>query len=225
MDIRKILRIINFIIDLENEYNLQWLFEKINRLYDQQNIEKIKEIKGDIYRYIQKSEIWNFVNTDNKILNNIWIFWFFDISIIEKFYIILSSGFETKSEINSFISKRSELLNKLKTLKTSIEWLWIQLDKEELNNYSIIFSFPEKYNQLNNLEKVTKDIRFFLSELSSNWKKTDSFKITSVNNWCIEFFIQAWEFLADNFSVAVDYFIQAYTLIKAWEDWKKVFAK
>lgn len=223
MDIRKILRIINLIINLDKEYNLQWLFQSINTYFEQQNIDQIKKVKSDIYEYINKSEIWNFVNSDIKILKNIWIYWFFDISVIDKFDNILKSGYETKTKLTSFVSERNELLDKIETLKSSIEWLWVELDKEELNNYSLIFSFPEKYHHLDNLEKVTNDIKNFLNELNSNWKEREKFKITSVNNWCIEFFIQAWVFLADNFSIAVDYFIKAYTLVKAWEDWKKSY--
>jgi hypothetical protein len=71
MDIRKVLRILNLILELESKYNIQSLFQNINSYFDQNNPEQINDTKANIYSYIKNSEILNFVNSDTKILKNI----------------------------------------------------------------------------------------------------------------------------------------------------------
>lgn len=224
MDIRKVLRILNLILELESKYNIQSLFQNINSYFDQNNPEQINDTKANIYSYIKNSEILNFVNSDTKILKNIWIYWYFDISLMYDFETILNSpSYEVRNKLMDFINKRSDLLNKITSLKSSIDNLEIEVEQEEITNYNIIFSFSEKYHHLDQLEKVSKDIRLFLNELNSKTWKSEEYKISSVNNWCIEFFIKAWEFLANNFSIAIEYIIKIYSLIKIAEDWAKVY--
>jgi hypothetical protein len=81
--------------------------------------------------------------------------------------ILNSPSYEVRNKLMDFINKRSDLLNKITSLKSSIDNLEIEVEQEEITNYNIIFSFSEKYHHLDQLEKVSKDIRLFLNELNS----------------------------------------------------------
>lgn len=223
MDIQKTLLVLEIILGVEKSNNIQWLFQNINSYIDQNNTEQIKNTKGDIYSFLEESEISNFVNTDIKILNFLWVCWYFDLSVINKFENILQSWYQIKSELNKFISERNEKLQNIQKLYDSLRWLWVELSEKDTDNYQIVFSFPEEYHNLIELEKVTKDIRFFLSYIDSKSPDEKWFKIASVNNWCIEFYIECTKFLVKNYTIAIDWLIRFYTLIKMFDDWKKLY--
>lgn len=224
MDIKKTLSVVNIILDLEEQYNIQWLFQNVNSYFDQKNTEQIKITKADIYEYIKGSEIWNFVNTDIKILKFIWIYWFFDESVINEFEWILKSGYEIKTDLNWFISKRNEKLQHLKNLKNSLDGLWVEVLDEDVNRYQIVYSFPEQYHDLHELEKVSHDIRMLLNYVDAKSSEQKWYKISSVNNGCIEFFIECSKFLVRNYTIIIDWFIRFYSLVKAFEDGKKLYS-
>ena len=126
--------------------------------------------------------------------------------------------------MNLFISQRNEKLQNIQKLYDTLQTLWVNLCEKDINNYQIVFSFPQEYHHLSELEKVSKDIRLFLAYIDSKSSEWTWFKIASVNNWCIEFFIECTQFLAKNYVITIDWLIRIYSLIKIFEDWKKFYA-
>ena len=190
MDARKILQKINIILEIEDAYNLQNCFDNIFSQYTSNNPDALKAQKDIISEAIENSEINNFVNSDLRILQGIGIRGYFDLESIENLESMLRApGYEVQNQLNEFVSKRTQLVQLIRQLKSSLEVLEV---KEEQTHeiYQIVLSLPGKYRDLNELENFLGDIKAVLQELNSKAKGASPPKIISVNNGSIEFFIE-----------------------------------
>ena len=191
MDVRKILQNINLILDIENKYQMQNLFQEVLSLEKNQSSDpdNLRTRKESISQAIENSEISNFVHSDLNILEGIGIRGYFDIDSVKKLEDMLKSpGYEAQNQLIEFVNERAELVNKIAQLQSSLEAL--EVEEEQTETYQIVLSLPEQYQDLSKLEKLLKDIRFLLQELNSKDKDSRPFKIVSVNNGSIEFFIE-----------------------------------
>lgn len=222
MDVRKILQNINLILDIENKHQMQNLFQEVLSFYQSRDPDNLRTRKESISQAIEDSEIGNFVHSDLNILEGIGIRGYFDIDSVKRLENILESpGYEAENQLIEFINKRAELVNKIRQLQSSLEVL--EVEEEQRETYQIVLSLPEQYQDLNKLEKLLKDIRFLLQELNSKDKDSKPFKIASVNNGSIEFFIGVGPELVGWFSDIVGGILKVCGLIQAYEKGKTYY--
>lgn len=222
MDVRRILQNINMILDIENEYQMQNLFQDVLSFYQSRDPDNLRTRKESISQAIEASEIDNFVHSDLNILEGIGIRGYFDIDSVKRLETILESpGYEAENQLIEFINKRAELVNKIRQLQSSLEAL--EVEEEQTETHQIVLSLPEQYQDLSKLEKLLKDIRFLLQELTSKDKDSKPFKIASVNNGSIEFFIGVGPELASWFSDIVGGILKVCGLIQAYEKGKTYY--
>ena len=219
MDVRKILQNINLILDIENEYQMQDLFQEVLSFYQSNDPDNLRTRKESISQAIENSEISNFVHSDLNILEGIGIRGYFDIDSVKKLEDMLKSpGYEAQNQLIEFVSERAELVNKIVQLQSSLEAL--EVEEEQTETYQIVLSLPEQYQDLSELEKFLKDIKFLLQELNSKDKDSRPFKIVSVNNGSIEFFIEVAPELVGWFSDIVEGILKVCGGIQAYEKGK-----
>lgn len=219
MDVRKILQNINLILDIENKYQMQNLFQEVLSSYQSSDPDNLRTRKESISQAIENSEISNFVHSDLNILEGIGIRGYFDIDSVKKLEDMLKSpGYEAQNQLIEFVNERAELVNKIAQLQSSLEAL--EVEEEQTETYQIVLSLPEQYQDLSKLEKFLKDIRFLLQELNSKDKDSRPFKIVSVNNGSIEFFIEIGPELVGWFSDIVEGILKVCGIIQAYEKGK-----
>lgn len=219
MDVRKILQNINLILDIENKYQMQSLFQDILSFYQSNDPENLRTQKESIYQAIENSEISNFAHSDLNILEGINIRGYFDMGALERLETMLKSpAYEAQNQLIEFVNERAELVNKIIQLQSSLEAL--EVEEERTETYQIVLSLPEQYQDLNKLERFLKDIRLLLQELGSKDKDSKPFKIVSVNNGSIEIFIGVGQGLVVWFSDIVGSILQVYGMIQVYKEGK-----
>ena len=222
MDVRKILQNINLILDIENEHQMQNLFQEVLSFYQSRDPDNLRTRKESISKAIENSEINNLVHSDLNILEGIGIRGYFDIDSVKRLENMLESpGYEAENKLIEFINEREELVNKIRQLQSSLKAL--EVEEEQTETYQIVLSLPEQYQDLSKLEKLLKDIRFLLQELNSKDKDSKPFKIVSVNNGSIEFFIGVEPELLGWFSDIVGGILKVCGLIQAYEKGKTYY--
>lgn len=219
MDVRKILQNINLILHIENEYQMQNLFQEVLSFYQSSDPDNLRIREESISQAIENSEISNFVHSDLNILEGMGIRGYFDIDSVKKLEDMLESpGYEAQSQLIEFVNKRAELLDKITQLQSSLEAL--EVEEEQTETYQIVLSLPEEYQDLSKLEKFLREIRFLLQELNSKNKDSKPFKIVSVNNGSIEFFIKVGPELVGWFFEVIDHMLKVYGAIQIYEKGK-----
>lgn len=217
MDARKILQKINLIIGIEDAYNLQGSFNNIFSFYTSNDPQSLENEKERISEVIEDSEINNFVNSDLRILEGIGVRGYFDLEAIEYLEEMLEApGYEAQNRLNEFVNERAQLLASIRQLKSSLEAL--EVEEEQTHEiYQFVLSLPEKYGDLNELEKFLKNIKVILQELNSKVKGTPP-KIISVNNGSIELFIEVAPSLAEQLTKVLDYLLKIYATKKMFDE-------
>lgn len=223
MDIRKILSKINLIIEFENQNNIHRLVKDIFNYLQNGNTNSLKNTKENLFSILDASEINNFTNSDLKILDFLSIKKFFSIELKNEIDNILSlNSYEVNNEFQNFINGRNKNLDKIKRFKSYAEQLQIKPEAKN-ENYQLVFSFPDKYNQLDKLQEVTKNINHFLNELNSHNGNKENFKISSVNNGCIEFFIDCGQFLVEHTITIIDHILRIAGAIELFKKSKETY--
>ena len=219
MDVRKILQNINLILDIENQYQMQSLFQDVLSFYQSNDPDNLKTRKESISQAIESSEISNFVHSDLNILEGIGIRGYFDIDSVKKLEDMLKSpGYEAQNQLIEFVNERAELVNKIAQLQSSLEAL--EVEEEQTETYQIVLSLPEQYQDLSELEKFLKDIKLLLQELNSKDENSKPFKIASVNNGSIEIFVGVGQELVVWFSDVVGHLLKVYGAIRMYKEGK-----
>ena len=222
MDVRKILQNINLILDIENKYQMQHLFQEILSFYQSNDPDNLRARKESISQAIENSEIGNFAHSDLNILEGIGIRGYFDIDSVKKLEDMLKSpGYEAQNQLIEFVNERAELVNKIIQLQSSLKAL--EVEEEQIETYQIVLSLPEQYQDLGELEKFLKDIGLLLQELNSKDENSKPLKIVSVNNGSIEIFVQVGQELVGWFSDIVDCILKIYGAIQAYEKGKTYY--
>lgn len=227
MDVLKILKEINIIIEFENQHGVQSYFQAIIDNLNGNNPQGVGDVKRKLYSAIENSEIANFLNTDLKILDFLDVREYFSVEVLDELEeIFKSDGYLIAGQLQEFIIERASSLQKIQNLKSILEnEFQIKEIKEE--KYQIVFSFPEKYQDLDELQKATKDIKNFLNQINSQTtsENREDFKISSVNNGCIEFFIECAAFLAENVVEILDHILRIVGTIELFNKGKKAYGK
>ena len=223
MDIRKILKNINIIIKIEDKYSLIQSIQNILSYLLSNQIEELKNEKNDLYKNLENSEIDNFINSDLKILDLFKCRKFFSLELKETIEDILSlNSYEIQGALEELINNRANKLSQLRNLQNQLNQLEIK-EENHSQSYQIVFSFGDNYHKFNDLTIVTKDINNFLNALNANCQNKDNFKINSVNNGCIEFFIEIIPELASYAEKIIDYILKVFKAIKVYQNIKEGF--
>lgn len=222
MDIEKIYKIINIILETEKKIQIQSKLNNINSyIQNSQKTESIKILVTEIKNGLLESEINNFISSDIKIINSLWLLWFFDIELINKINNELKSPYhEQKTKFNNFVKNRADKIWKITTLFNSITWI-IKFNLSDKNNYQIVLSLPWTFHNYSDFIKVNSNIKNFLSYLNQGSENKKEIKISSVNNWCLEIFIEAWIELIKAMWIVLNYISSIYWTIEASKKAKK----
>lgn len=224
MDVRKILQNINLILQVEREHQIQNMFYDVFSYYQSNDPKNLKLRKEAIYQAIKTSEINNLVHSDLNILEGVGVRGYFDADSLEKLENILQSPrYEAQNELSAFVEKREDLLQKIAQLQVSLEALDVKAESNK--TYQIVLSLPRQYQDLEELEEFFKDIGRLLRELNSKDDRATPFKIASVNNGSMEFFIFAEEILINSFSIITDYIVQLHVATLMYERGKAFYEK
>lgn len=199
MNTKKLLKIISEILQAEASFNFQSKLGQIQTHFQQNKPDELNQIKKEIFDELSDFPLNRYVGTDFKILKSLEIYGYFDVSLQNEIEAILGSqSHEVQQRLTNFVTKRADLLAKLRALKKSLEDLNIKVDTKDFENYQIAFSLPEKYHKLDNLQDLIKDVDRFLFDVSSSLKlDKDKYKIVSVSDGCIEIFIEVAVELAE----------------------------
>lgn len=219
MDTGKLLKIIEDIQKDEQNFGFQAVFQNILNFYNENNRDALNKEKERLYNDLLRSLLSNYVMTDYKIMEGLGVTKYFGNGSQQELDRILGSqAHEVKSELETYVNQRQESLNKLENVKNSLIAFGVKPRVLADNQYEIGFYFPEEYTDLANLEDLLGDIKNFLISLAVAANESKSFKINSVSNGSIEFFINAGLKLADYFGAALDYALKIYAAVKACED-------
>ncbi len=223
MDIKKTFRIIDVIMNLEKEVQIQAKLNNINSyIQNQQSLELIDNLIDEIKEWINKSEIHNFINSDLKILKSLWIDGFFDLEMINNLEEILKLPFyQQKDDLKTFVANRQDKLSKITSLLNSISGLLPSDDLECTESYQIVFSFSWEFQDYHKFLMTNKNIKLFLYEINQKNEGQKEIKISSVNNGCLEIFIEAWIELIKDIWIVLNYIALIYWTIQASIDWKE----
>lgn len=199
MNIKRVNKIISEILKVENSFGLQGKISNIVSYFQNNNSEALNEAKLYISDSLSESIISTYVNSDLKILKELELIGYFDMSLENEIDEILSSqSHEILTKITALRDKRAQLLVKITALKKSFDDLGVEVFSVNEEEYHIIFALPQKYHNLENLSRATKDINQFLNALNQTLKDS-KYEIKSVDNGCIEFLISAIPELASRF--------------------------
>lgn len=223
MDVRKILWKINLILDIENAHNLQTHFDNLLSYYTSNEAELLENEKESIVQIIEKTEISNFAGSDLRILDGIGIRGYFDMEAIENLEKMLNlPGFEASQRLNDFVNERAASVNKISGLKEALEQIGVE-EEQTGEIYQLVLSIPGKYQDLNQLGNLLKDIKNILHELNSKVPDSKEPRIISVNNGSIEFFIAVGDLLASYLTYVFDHSLQIYATIMTCKELKNGF--
>lgn len=224
MDTGKLLRTIRDIQNDEGQFGFQGKFQNVTNYYNDNNYDGINSELQAIGGEIEKSLLAGYVLTDYQILESLGIEKHFGRGSLDSVNTILEQrAHEVRPQLEQFIASRQDYLNRLETLKSSLESFGMQPRVLEDNEYEIGFSLPKNYAELENLEQVIADIRKFLHALADAVDGQQPLEIKYVSNGSIQVFIHAGVILAQNFDVVLDYALKIYAVIKACQDLKKMY--
>lgn len=198
MNTEKLLRIINEVLSAEEQYSFQTDINSIPAFIQENNPDQINLVKERIFSNFEKTPMSVYVNTELKSLKEVSGFGYFDSTMKNNLDDILkSASYEIVQKLQEYITKRNTLIEQIRALQTSLNNLAVKSDEVEKDKYLVAFAFPEKYHNLDNLQKATKDIDQFLRSLTISLPdENKNYEITSVDNGCIEYFIHVLPELA-----------------------------
>ncbi len=190
MNVKRLLKTITEILESESQYRFQDKIGKIQTHFQQNQPDQLNLIKEEIFSSLENTPMQRYVGTDFKVLKAIEVFGYFDSALKDEINSILQSqSHEIQQKLSNFITKRDELLTKLRVLKKSLEDLNLVSDSEEI--YELAVTLPEKYKDLAELKTVVSDFDRFLFDVSQPLNiKEKAYKVSSVSDGCIEIYIQ-----------------------------------
>ena len=223
MDIRKVLHIINIVLEDNTQYELQNDLQNMLNFLNNNQIDDFNAAKERLFSNIENSRAANFVRSDIKVLDGLGMRKFFSIDLIDTTEEALSANqYEFIQKLQSLCSERSEKMNALLNLKNNIEDLGVK-DTVPREKYQIVLSLPERYGDMNQLTGVIDDMNKFLSAINALSERKEAFKIVSADDGCLEFLIECSEYLAGYFSSVLDCALKVYASVKMFNDGKKVY--
>lgn len=227
MNTQNLLRIVSEVLHNEKLFNFQHSLNQILNFYNENNPDKLNEVKENMYVQMGDSMVNRYVNTDFKVLHKLEIYGYFDAYIKNEIEGILGSqSHEVVQKLTTFINKRNELLQKITKLKQALDEVGIKENELDTEIYQVAFSFPEKYHRLDNLEKVTGHVDQFLKSVSIQLDSDNQkYEIVSVGDGCIEYFIQVGADLADIFLNSLETILMIKGAIDLYGDTLKTVAK
>lgn len=227
MNTSKLSRIIENILLSEKEFDYQLEFTNILGFVEQNNPEDVKLSFDKIMENFVKTSMSNYVSTELKTLEETGALGYFDPSMINSIQNILSSpGYETIQKMHNFIDQRAKLLEQFKKLQSSLLDLGIRAESSLTSDYAIAFALPEKYHALDTFQKAIRDFDLFLNSLTFSLSdENKNYKISSVDNGCIELFINALPEMAARVVGALDTILKIKGAIDLWTQSKKIFSR
>ncbi len=224
MDTGKLLKVIEDIQQDEKNFGLQAKFQNILALYTQNTPDVLNTELSSLEKELNKTRLSNYALTDFEILEDLKIETFFgDRTWIELNNILSSQGHEVLKKLTDFTTQRQEAIDKLNTIKNSLNALDIEARELTEKEYEIGFSFPLEYQKLTNFEEVLHDLKLFLVEIATATNQDKEFIISYVSNGTIQIFIQTGEQLAHYFGIALEHALKIYETIQMTEAAKKAY--
>lgn len=230
MDTGKLLQIIQDTQDEEAIASTQGVLNNIVAYYSQgtaSGAENIAAEKQKLHNSLtQQSPISKYAVSDYGALEQLGISTIFGPGLYQRIENTLSAPtYEVTSLLQALVSERDLAISNLANIQAGMKHFNLQSRVLEDGNFEIGFTLPDGYADLEKTEKAIKDFRLVLESLADATDSQQPLRIKYVSNGSIEYFIHAGIYLAHNFDVLLDYAIKIYTVIKMWEDGKKLHNK
>ena len=222
MDVGRLLKTANDIGSDEEGLAIQSCFQKILNAYNEGKSEVVETERATLKEALGNSMLTNYVRSDYEILFALEAGQYFgDGSLAKLNEILHGAPHLVKVELGTFVQKRQELLNKLKTLRNSLDAFNIETRELDDEHYQFGFSLPDSYKDFVSVNKVLEDVRLLLAAVADAVDESKEFKIAYTSSSELQFFIDISQRLADYTAMIIDCALRIYGTYSMYKDLKE----